>query len=53
LEFLGVERRLTPYQQNNNWILTKSDAPIQVFGLQYNKWEILADQAGVFLNQGG
>ncbi|MFB3897657.1 MAG: hypothetical protein ACE14V_15300 [bacterium] len=53
LKFLGIECRSTPDQQEHYWIVTKPEIPIKVFCLPYNKWNILANQARKYLNQGG
>ncbi|MDD5134131.1 MAG: hypothetical protein PHP01_01815 [Phycisphaerae bacterium] len=52
LEFLGLKISDKVNKNQQIWDLSDAASNIKVFGLKYNKWQIMASEIEVLLNQG-
>lgn len=50
LEFMGIQFLKQPTRNKTFWKFTNQNSLITVFGLQYNKWEVLATQSKTSLS---
>jgi acetate kinase len=51
LNFLGTELKAALDKEGNLWELSKKDSPVKVFCLQYDRWEVMLEEAATLLKK--